>query len=153
MVMLDEKSARLVLFVVRDFSRRVDRKTRDVLRLRFFENVLPGLVGEPIDQRRLHRIVIGGAGSEAFEELALRPFRIAHRGLGAAPESIRDRTETYPSILARIHPRQAEFRAGSNPHPIRSSRSLVAMNSHCETQHADHRKPHARIDTLSLAGS
>ena len=74
MVVLDEESARLVLRVLGNLGRKVHRKAWHVLGLRFLKCVLAGLIGEPIDERGLDRIVMSRTKGQGRENFRLGPL-------------------------------------------------------------------------------
>ena len=53
---VDEKLARPVLFVARNFAWSVNREARHVLRLGFFKSLVAALGGQPVDESGLDRI-------------------------------------------------------------------------------------------------
>src|SRR5271166_4653999 len=91
------------------------------------------------------------ATDEGRKKFRLCPLRVAHRGLGAFPEAVGNRTEAHPSILARIDPRQPELGAGADAHSIGRVCRLMGMNSYRGPEHADHREPRTGIDMLAPA--
>src|SRR5258708_278913 len=90
------------------------------------------------------------ASEHGPEQLDLHPFRIAHRFLRSAPETVGPGAEADPSVFARIYPLRVDLAPNTQASKRRRFARLMRIESDIRPNHAGHREPLAHIDMLPV---